>query len=56
MEPHLDVETISHLDVHPNIQKAFNLQVVPEFPLPVLAAIAGIGAVIAYSARIRRLV
>lgn len=48
-DPHDDVEAISHTDVHPNIQKAFNLQVIPEFPLPILAAIFGIATVVAYS-------
>ena len=56
-EPHDDVETISHTDVHPNIQEAFNLQVVPEFPLPLLMiipAIAGIIAATRLSANRRR--
>ena len=44
-----EVDTIIHADIHPNIQKAFNLQVIPEFPLPILAAIFGIMSVIAYS-------
>jgi len=52
-EPHDEVEMISHTDVHPHLQEAFNLQVVPEFPLPILAALVGIGTVVAYS-RIRR--
>ena len=43
-----EVDTIIHVDIHPNIQKAFNLQVIPEFPLPILAAIFGIMSVIAY--------
>jgi hypothetical protein len=44
-----DVDMIVHTDIHPNIQKAFNLEVVPEFPLPILAAIMGITSVVAYS-------
>jgi hypothetical protein len=48
-KPHDEVEEIAHTDVHPNIQKAFNLQVIPEFPLPILAVIFGIASVVAYS-------
>lgn len=44
-----DVQVIAHTEVHPNIQKAFNLQVIPEFPLPLLAAIMGITAIVAFS-------
>jgi hypothetical protein len=44
-----DVDVIVNKDVHPNIQIAFNLQVIPEFPLPILAVIMGITSVVAYS-------
>ena len=40
-----EVDVIVHSEVHPNIQKAFNLQIIPEFPLPlvlIIPAIAGI--------------
>jgi hypothetical protein len=52
-EPPEDVDTIIHSEVHPNIQAAFNLQVIPEFPYPILAVIMGITSVIAYT-RLRR--
>jgi hypothetical protein len=48
-EPHDDVDLIVHSEVHPNIQEAFNLQVVPEFPMPILAALTGIAGIVAYS-------
>lgn len=44
-----DVDTIVHTKVHPNIQIAYNLQIIPEFPIPLLAALVGIGSVLAYS-------
>ncbi len=44
-----EVDTIVHADIHPNIQQAYNLQVIPEFPLPILLAILGVATVVAYS-------
>jgi hypothetical protein len=44
--PHDDVDVIVHSEVHPNIQKAFNLQVIPEFPLPMLLIIPAIAGII----------
>jgi hypothetical protein len=44
--PHDDVDVIVHSEVHPNIQKAFNLQVIPEFPLPLLLIIPAIAGII----------
>jgi len=52
--PHDEVDTIVHSEIHPNIQKAFNLQVIPEFPYPILAAILGISSIVIYS-QIRRI-
>lgn len=46
-EPFMDVETIVHSEVHPNLQSAFNLQVIPEFPLPMLLVIPAIAGIIA---------
>jgi hypothetical protein len=46
-EPLIDVETIVHSEVHPNLQSAFNLQVIPEFPLPMLLVIPAIAGIIA---------
>jgi hypothetical protein len=42
-----DVIVIVHSEVHPNIQKSFNLQVIPEFPLPLLLTIPAIAGIIA---------
>jgi hypothetical protein len=47
MEPYADVEVIVHSEVHPNLQSAFNLQVIPEFPLPLLMIIPAIAGIIA---------
>jgi hypothetical protein len=44
-----DVDVIVHTEIHPNIQEAFNLQIIPEFPLPILAVIMGIMGAVAYS-------
>lgn len=44
-----DVDKIVHTEIHPNIQIAFNLQVIPEFPLPILGVIMGIMGVVAFS-------
>lgn len=44
-----DVDVIVHTEVHPNIQKAYNLQIIPEFPVPILVGILGIASVAAYS-------
>jgi hypothetical protein len=46
-EPYADVEVIVHSEVHPNLQSAFNLQVIPEFPLPLLMVIPAIAGIIA---------
>ncbi|MEW6603644.1 MAG: hypothetical protein AB1351_03010 [Thermoproteota archaeon] len=45
--PLTDVEVIVHSEVHPNLQTAFNLQVIPEFPLPLLMIVTAIGGIIA---------
>ncbi len=44
--PHDDVDVIVHVEVHPNIQKSFNLQVIPDFPLPLLLTIPAIAGII----------
>jgi hypothetical protein len=46
-EPFEDVEVIVHSEVHPNLQGAFNLHVIPEFPLPMLLVIPAIAGIIA---------
>lgn len=47
--PDDNVDVIVHTDIHPNIQKAYNLRVIPEFPLPILVGILGIASVLAYT-------
>jgi hypothetical protein len=42
-----DVEVILHTEVHPNLQAAYNLQVAPEFPLPLLMILPAIAGIIA---------
>ena len=41
-----DVDSIVNKDVHPDIQKAFNLQIIPEFPLPLVLTIPAIAGII----------
>jgi hypothetical protein len=42
-----DVEVILHTEVQPNLQAAYNLQVAPEFPLPLLMILPAIAGIIA---------
>ena len=42
-----EVDAIVHSEVDPNIQKAFNLQIIPEFPLPLVLIIPAIAGIIA---------
>jgi hypothetical protein len=44
-----DVTVIVHSDVQANIQKAYNLQIVPEFPWPLLTIMMGVAGLVAYS-------
>jgi hypothetical protein len=49
-----DIELIVHGEVHPRLQEAYNLQIIPEFPAPLLAGIAASAAGLAAS-RLKRL-
>lgn len=42
-----DVEMILHTEVQPNLQAAYNLQLAPEFPLPLLMILPAIAGIIA---------
>ena len=42
-----DLMNIGHVKIHPNLQVAYNLQVVPEFPLPLLVLLPVLGAIVA---------
>jgi len=44
--PHDDVDVIVHSEVHSNIQMAYNLQIIPEFPLPLLMIVSALGAIV----------
>lgn len=41
-----EVEVIVHGEVHPNLQQAFNLQVVPEFPAALLVGITAVAGTV----------
>lgn len=45
-KPFNDVQVIVHTDVQPNLQKAYNLQIIPEFPLPLVMMIPAIAGII----------
>ena len=42
-----DLMNIGHVKIHPNLQVAYHLQVVPEFPLPLLILLPVLGAIVA---------
>ena len=42
-----DVEVIVHGQVHPGLQEAYNLQIIPEFPMPLLIGITAVAGTIA---------
>ncbi|MDE1765173.1 MAG: hypothetical protein KGI27_02745 [Thaumarchaeota archaeon] len=48
-----DVMTVVHMQIHPNLISAFNIEAVPEFPMPVLLAIMSFIGVIAVPRIIR---
>ena len=43
-----EIEVIVHSEIHPNLQRAFNLQVVPEFPVAILVGIAAVGSIVVF--------
>lgn len=45
--PNDDVDTIIHGEIHTNMIVAYNLQVVPEFPFPLLILLPVLGAIVA---------
>jgi hypothetical protein len=45
--PPEDIMTIVHTQIHPNMLAAYNLQIIPEFPLPLLLVIPAIAGIIA---------
>lgn len=53
-----DVEILVHGQIHPNLQQLYNLQLIPEFPLPLLMVVSALGGVVAAlrlkSSRIKR--
>jgi hypothetical protein len=51
--PAMDIMMIVHGQIHLNMQTAYNLQIISEFPLPLLMLISALGALVAIS-RIRK--
>ena len=41
-----EIEVIVHGEIHPNLQEAYNLQIIPEFPVPILVGIAAVAGTI----------
>ncbi|HEX6068089.1 MAG TPA: hypothetical protein VFZ05_04735 [Nitrososphaera sp.] len=44
----MDVMRVAHLEIHPNLMVAYNLQIIPEFPLPLLLLIPAMAGAILY--------
>lgn len=44
----MEVMRVAHMDIHPNLQVAYNLQIIPEFPLPLLLLIPAMAGAILY--------
>lgn len=45
----MEVMRGAHVDIHPNLMVAYDLQVIPEFPLPLLLLIPAMAGAILYS-------
>lgn len=50
-----DVMTVVHMNIHPNFISAFNIQAVPEFPMPILLVAISFIAIISISGVLARL-
>jgi hypothetical protein len=44
----MDMMEIGHLRIHPNLMTAYNLQVIPEFPVPLLLTLPALAGAILY--------
>lgn len=44
----MEVMRVAHIDIHPNLMTAYNLQIIPEFPLPLLLLIPAMAGAILY--------
>lgn len=44
----MEVMRVAHVDIHPNLMVAYDLQIIPEFPLPLLLLIPAIAGAIIY--------
>lgn len=49
----MDMMKIGHLKIHPNLMAAYNLQVVPEFPIPLLLSLPALAGAVLYG-RLKR--
>jgi hypothetical protein len=53
MLPAIDLMNVAHVEIHPNLMVAYDLQIIPEFPLPLLLLIPAMAGAILYG-RFRR--
>jgi hypothetical protein len=44
----MDLMNIGHTKIHPNLMTAYNLQVIPEFPLPLLVTLPALAGAVLY--------
>lgn len=44
----MEVMRVAHVDIHPNLMTAYDLQIIPEFPLPLLLLIPAMAGAIFY--------
>lgn len=49
-----DIMTVAHLQIHPNLISAFNIQAVPEFPMPLVLVVVSFVAVVSVSRAVTR--
>lgn len=48
MSPAMDVMNVAHVEIHPNLMVAYDLQIIPEFPLPLLLLIPAMAGAVLY--------
>lgn len=51
----MEVMRVAHIDIHPNLMTAYDLQIIPEFPLPLLLLIPAMAGAILYGRFARKL-
>jgi len=50
----MEVMRVAHVEIHPSLMTAYDLQIIPEFPLPLLVAIPALAGAILYGRFIRK--